>query len=360
MNFQTAEKLLLQSYNEAQEITFDPDDALSKAINTVLHGTHKTYKYIMVNAFLAKATDPSINPICLQKKSKLPGAYDARSLCHQVLIKFEREFLQNALGGSNEPFLNKPARFEELSLTNAVRSGKDKETLQLLCMLLPQITDYGTAMTALISSMYYLQKIAKKNSGIATISSLKNPTYLEINSLLNDLVAKSMGGEALALAIGALLNMYSFSLKGDTKVETHVVNQAGSSSKEVGDIDFYNDNILTYVIEAKDKIFTPTDVDHAIQKTFQSNCNRLTFIYGPHATKLGDKNEEILIQQAAQKGIFLNIISFDDFKINLLSMILPVTTDLFFTSAREVIREARMREETLEQFLFICKKYDLV
>ena len=42
-----------------------------------------------------------------------------------------RIFLGNRLGGSNEPFLNKPARFTELSETNAVRGGKNKNTLFL-------------------------------------------------------------------------------------------------------------------------------------------------------------------------------------------------------------------------------------
>lgn len=83
--------------------------------------THLTYKYILVTALASKATDESINPLCLQVKSELPGAYDARSICHGVIVRFDMEVLAKALGDSNEPFLNKPARFSELSTTNAVR-----------------------------------------------------------------------------------------------------------------------------------------------------------------------------------------------------------------------------------------------
>ena len=83
-------------------------------IDFVIDNTHLTYKYILFTAILSKATDESINPLCLQKQSKLPGAYDARTVCHKVIVPFEMEVLDKALGGSNEPFLNKPARFPKI------------------------------------------------------------------------------------------------------------------------------------------------------------------------------------------------------------------------------------------------------
>ncbi len=69
-------------------------------IDFVLDNTHLTYKYVLVNALLAKSTNSAINPLCLQKKSSLSGAYDARDLCHKVLVQFEKEKLGKALGGS--------------------------------------------------------------------------------------------------------------------------------------------------------------------------------------------------------------------------------------------------------------------
>jgi hypothetical protein len=112
------------------------NDKLTNAIRSILLGTHKTYKYILITGLLAKATNQSVNPLALQSGAPLAGAYDARSLCHKVIVPFEREYLSNALGGSNEPFLNKPARFTHLSDNNAVRRGSDKETLVSLIDIL--------------------------------------------------------------------------------------------------------------------------------------------------------------------------------------------------------------------------------
>ena len=69
---------------------------------------------------MAKAVNKEIDALSLQAGDESDGAYDARSLCHKVLVPFEREFMPNSLGGSNEPFLNKPARFPRLTPDNAV------------------------------------------------------------------------------------------------------------------------------------------------------------------------------------------------------------------------------------------------
>src|SRR5690349_18380445 len=131
-----AEKVLLSAFR----MRCTKEDEITDKIAIILKGTHKTYKYILVNGLLAKATKVTINALSLQAGAPIDGAYDARSLCHDVLVPFERDFLENSLGGSNEPFLNKPARFTHLSESNAVRRGNDKITLGLLIEIFEFIT----------------------------------------------------------------------------------------------------------------------------------------------------------------------------------------------------------------------------
>lgn len=118
INREIVKDVLSQAFAEAQENNYKLSSEFANEINQVLSGNHLTFKYIMMTALLSKASFPRINPLCLQKGSSLKGSYDARSICHNVLVPFEREKLSNALGGSNEPFLNKPARFKELDVSN--------------------------------------------------------------------------------------------------------------------------------------------------------------------------------------------------------------------------------------------------
>jgi hypothetical protein len=353
----------LQNLNKAYErVTSDQYTLCSKFIDEikqVMFGTHLTFKYVMVNALLAKATNPEVNALCLQKKSVLPGAYDARTLCHKVLVPFERDKLNGALGGSNEPFLNKPARFPELSTNNAVRKGKDFALLSLLCTFLPQIVTQQEAFDALCDAIYFALEISKEKEEIFGLEATKIPTYYEIQEVIDALLVESFGGETLALTVGALMNLLADSIEGKTCVEVHVVNQSGASSKEVSDIDVYLNDKILYAIEAKDKVFTQEDVTHAIRKAALAGCDRLMFVSGPRAYLEG-ASEEIIVSKALEMGVYLSFMNHKEFTKMILSLILPTTTERFFSYLRNIVYEARLKEETLRHLLKEAREHYLI
>jgi SacI restriction endonuclease len=123
--------------------------AWDEPIKTIIQGKHLTFRYLLMTALLAKATNPEVNALALQSGADVPGAYDARSLCHKVVVPIERELLNRALGGSNEPFLNKPARFPTIAPTNAVRAGSDRALLVMLHQMLSAIETAEQAFDAL-------------------------------------------------------------------------------------------------------------------------------------------------------------------------------------------------------------------
>lgn len=153
VDFKTAYLVLERALAEAESL----DNEIAQNIKTVLTGTHKTYRYILVNALLAKATNDKVDALSLQKGDGRGGKFDARSLCHKVIVPFEKLELPGCLGDSNEPFLNKPARFVSLSPDNAVRAGKDRETLETLISILSQISTSEQAFAYLKSAMVILK-----------------------------------------------------------------------------------------------------------------------------------------------------------------------------------------------------------
>lgn len=274
-----AEKILLSAFRAR----CTKKDLISSKITLVLQGNHKTYKYVLINGLLAKATNEKINALALQAGAPIEGAYDARSLCHNVLVPFERDFLQSALGGSNEPFLNKPARFTHLSDTNAVRKGDDKAILDLLIEIFNSIKTSSEAKSYLACALEFLnQRISELN--ILNDSEIKyNPTLVEIYEFIFRFLEKSFEGEASAIVVGALEKIYHSRFSKDFKVIAHKVNQSGASSKEVGDIDILKDGNFYYAIEVKDKNFTSYDLEHAFKKIQAAGGSKGQFIYGPNA-----------------------------------------------------------------------------
>lgn len=318
-------------------------------VDFVLDNTHLTYKYVLVNALASKATDPSINALCLQKKSKLPGAYDARSVCHKVLVQFEMTELGKALGGSNEPFLNKPARFTELSKSNAVRRGRDQSILNALCNGLPAIKTAEEAYAGLVYAIKKLLAVkAKKEKLTAFDYSSLNGNAARLAIYIDQLLKEHFEGEALTLAVAGLFELYMASVADDYLVEVHPVNQSGASSKEVSDLDIYKEDALFIANELKDKPFTEQDIRHAADKVIASGKSQMNFVIGRHG---GCAKEEIhrCVSEYLSKGFIINVVPVDFFVLTLLGLIGDgnVEIDHFVKYILEKATGTKFKEETI-------------
>lgn len=295
IDFKTASLILERALVEASPA----NDSIGDAIRSVLTGSHKTYRYILVNALLAKATNETVDALSLQKGDGKKGKYDARTLCHKVLVPFERLKLQGSLGDSNEPFLNKPARFVTLSTDNAVRAGRDRETLKSVIGILSSISSseeaYKYLKSAMVAMTHNHEDYLKKFSiGDALID------VSDFSQLVLDYIYKitnhSMEGEICPLVVAELERLY---LGKDYKVVPHKVNESGSSAKEVGDIDIFDaEGTLVNAIEVKDKDFSEQDVIHAISKFRQAHLTSSFFIYG----KTVSFNEDAVYQALRKIG----------------------------------------------------------
>ncbi len=95
-----AERLLREAIAIAQDDSSQlPVTQWNTEIRTIIQGKHLTFRYILVTALLGKAINPRINALSLQAGANLDGAYDARSLCHGVVVPLERQLLNRSLGG---------------------------------------------------------------------------------------------------------------------------------------------------------------------------------------------------------------------------------------------------------------------
>lgn len=299
--------------SKAQKGCHKMDDHIGELIEKVLRGSHKTYRYILVTALLAKSTNNEIDPLSLQAGDNSEGAYDARSLCHGIIVPFEREFYPNGIGGSNEPFLNKPARFTRLSENNAVRRGYDMEILKNVIEILSSIKTSEAALSYLSSAIFNIAQISKEDANKYELPDLDieqadlPQTILDYIATLTD---QSYEGEICPLVVSALEHLY---YEGSYAIIPHKVNESGSSSKEIGDIDIFtsSDELLSS-IEVKDKDFTKEDVEHAIHKFAINKISKSLFIFG---RKVNFSREEVFSTAArlGSQGFYCSVISIEDY-----------------------------------------------
>ena len=344
IDINSALKVLLKA-NKNSKIA---NDHIGELITKVLRGSHKTYRYILVTALLAKSTNQEIDPLSLQAGDDSEGAYDARSLCHKVIIPFEREYYPNGIGGSNEPFLNKPARFTRLSENNAVRRGNDMEILKIVIEILSSLKTSEVAFTYLSSAICNIAQISKEDADKYQFPDLDIDIANMPQTILDyiiELTRQSFEGEICPLVVSALEYLY---YEGTNKIIPHKVNECGTSSNEIGDIDIFtsSDKLLSS-IEVKDKDFTKEDVEHAIHKFALGKVGKSLFIFG---RKVSFNKDEVFSTAAklGKQGFYCSVISIEDYaKMRIYSIKHDFSINEFVSLLLHFAKEINAKDETI-------------
>lgn len=344
IDFKTAYLVLERAFADAEPL----DDEIAKKINIVLTGSHKTYRYILVNALLAKAVNEKVNALSLQKGDGKGGKFDALSLCHKVVVPFEKLELPGCLGDSNEPFLNKPARFISLSMTNAVRAGKDRETLENLISILSRISTSEQAFAYLKSAMVMLktnhEEYLKKFSVGDVLVDVSQFSQLVLDYIYK-ITDYTMEGEVCPLVMSVLEQFY---LGADYRVVPHKVNESGSSSKEVGDIDIFDsEGTLVNAIEVKDKTFSEQDVIHAVTKFRMAHLNSSMFIYGKRVT-FDEDAVYAALKKIGREGHYCCLISILNYAKMRISELKSVTVREFVDGLLKFSKAINVRDNTID------------
>ena len=343
--------------DESKEI---PGTEWDVEIKTIIQGKHLTFRYILITALLGKATNPKINALSLQAGADVEGAYDARSLCHSVVVPLERQLLNRSLGASNEPFLNKPARFPTISPSNAVRAGKDRALLLILYKVLSEVETSEQAFNGLCIAVR--SAIARQTDRIELFPqpSESLDSHLKVIEFVEAFVTKSIEGQVAALTVGTTLSLY-FELFEGFEVIIHPVNQSGASSNEVADIDIKKNDKIFVAVEVKDKIFSVQDVDHAAFKANQYGLKSLTFIIGVHGACVGSSLENVAQTVFQERGVNVIFVDLISFVRSLIALCPSLSFTTFFAKLQDCASTIRVKDDVLEHLnrVFLLKSSGL-
>jgi SacI restriction endonuclease len=346
------QKAALQLFRKSVEIAKDQSNGILKAqwreeIEAIIVGKGKTFRYILITALLAKATDEKINPLSLQAGAKITGAYDARSLCHDVIVPLEKELLQKAFGGSNEPFVNNPARYPTISLANKARGSGDRKLLSLVYKVLSELETSEQALHALCYAIRCgINKQAKLNLDLSQIPN-SHGSHLDINSFLEAFLAESIEGQTAAIAVGTVLSLH-FGGLGNFDCVTHPVNQSGASSREVADIDIKKNGQIFVAIEVKDKLFNKQDVEHAAFKVSQYGLSSLLFVVGVHGGCVGGSLSEVAQEILAGSGMNVTFVEILPFLRSIVALCPALSFTDFLSRLQQQAIETRVKDEVFD------------
>ena len=277
-----AAEILTQEWEHIQS---DPrsdyisDPHIKENIDEILNDSNKTYRYILVNAALSKATNPNIHYRALQAGSSLDGAYDARSVGHEVLVPWEKANGER-LGGSPEPFVNNPARHPEVNTENRARSSTKQKRLYNLLQRMEEQVENGELDPVDILRQT-LQSVSELDSKTVDFESVSNAPYDVIALYINEYLKDSGNGERLpAVVAGIMQTYYNHASESDWKVDCEHANVSDEFSKAAGDVEIFYDGNLHKAMEVKDKPTTRSSVQHAIEKGRKNSLGEYLYVLG--------------------------------------------------------------------------------
>ncbi len=299
VDHEAARKILRKAWEEINSPE-RPPARMQREIETVLCASDITFKYILVTAYLAKCVNRLVHARALQVGSGLGEAYDARSLCHKVVVGFEKE-KGNLFGLSNEPFVNKPARHPEhdgrnIQLRNRIGAQVLHNALELA---------QTAAKKQVYQGLVHILRIAARHAAAAEEVTVATRTNLDqLTDFIRTFLAESDGGCRLVGVWGAFQAL----LSENGKVQVNSPNASDLFGKTCGDVEVYYDEVLVSAAECKQRPLNVDDVNHGIKKALRKGVPEYVFVIS-HGIETGQ--EEAVAEALKLHGVKMDLALID-------------------------------------------------
>jgi hypothetical protein len=275
-------------------------------IKDIVCGGEVTYRYILLTAALSKVANPNVHYRALQKGSKLQGAYDARSVAHQVVVPFEKSHGER-FGGSNEPYLNRPARYPEFDMSNRDRNRNAQRRLYDLLEFCQTQSQKDKALPKL-----FLRQVLKEMMSAPPMRQDFHVPPVQVSlkktvQIVDEYLAVSGSGERLVAVSAALFSSTSHVTGKQLDVTAYPVNWSDKFAKTAGDIEFRMNGKIVKAAESKDKPILESDVRHCQMKAKQRNLTEYIILNGAGIAEKDTQNIEKFVESQLKEGINIYI-----------------------------------------------------
>ena len=248
-----------RAWLDAENASLVPSPRLKEFIERVMRAQRaKGFRYALITGILAKNVNPAVHPRALQAQSSLKGAYDARSLCHKVVVSFEKT-RGNLFGLSNEPFVSKALRHPEHDKDNPQLRNKKAARDLHEALELVRTASNEEAYSALV----HILRLGKANAATmksAEVASEHNLAMCE--EFVRRFLQRAEGGARLVALWGAFLSLGN----PETEVSVYGPNQSDEYSGTLGDVEVFLNGVLVSASECKHRPLNKDDVEHGLRK----------------------------------------------------------------------------------------------
>jgi hypothetical protein len=263
---------------EALDYVEDLD--LRQAISYSLNCKEKGYHYVLLTQLMAKTDDPSRDCRALQDQAPVSGAFDARTIAHDVSVKFERQELDGALGSSPSPYLINSVRTPLLDANDA-KKRKDGEGWRCVCQVASEVEmRQDPSFTSSVFKQVLLEIYRKLGaSKIKYDLPLRASLAQTIQAIRSFTAGKSGGDRPLAVTAALFETIGKYTSLFDPSVKRGKINASDESSGQVADVECLDTKgNAVLAIEVKDKTVTVSDLEEKLPATRKRGVKEVFFV----------------------------------------------------------------------------------
>lgn len=227
----------------------------------VMRSKEKTIHYAAINQALGKLCEPARDVHSVQMKDTSEGRWDARSLCHKVVVPWEARS-GGMLGGSPEPYANNPLRVTRLererSDTRSPTQWRD------LYDLLARAQDAASAREVLEQCLDVCVELAEEQQIRYPIR--ERVSLPDLMDLLRGFMTAKSGGLRGMVVATALLRVVGRHTGLWEEVVSQGVNEADAAKGEAADITCSKGGVPVLYVEVKERMITIQEARQAAEK----------------------------------------------------------------------------------------------
>lgn len=285
----------------------DIRDAIHRSINSKT----KTYRYVLPTQLLSKLSMPELDCRSVQASSGLTFAFDARSICHGVIVPFDREN-NNVLGGSSEPYLNNPLRIPAIC-PPARQAQKDKEGFDDLMAVLDYAQQNPQQLLGLVREV--LTAIWARLAEVSVRYPVPNRASLhQTRVTLREFLTDRTGGLRLQAVAVAIFRVIGTRFNLFTEVQSSNINAADASTRSAADLECLDDDgNIVMAVEVKDRQLELRQVQDKLPAAREKGIRELLFLVQGGTTADDAQGVGDTITREFVTGQNLYVLEWDEF-----------------------------------------------
>lgn len=254
------------------------DPKLVEGVNLSINSPTKTYRYVLPTQVLSKLADPSLDSRCIQASRGGPGAFDARTVAHEVVVPFDQQN-ENVLGGSQEPYVSNPLRVNEVSATNR-GAQKDKLGWDRLCFVLATVEDKKSKEFTRLVFRQILTEIYRRLSTVSVVyPAPRRISLAKTIEVIEMFLAEHSGGDRLLALSSALFTIVGQRFGLYEKVRRGKITAADQASGMLADLECVTkDGRIVFAVEVKDRQITISQLRAKLRKIREKQVSEIFFV----------------------------------------------------------------------------------